>query len=71
MASVGEAQAVLEELARLRQQVEAIDDPAREDLLRLLKETRGEAEALLSRAQSEAARAVSGVGAAPRYRRLR
>jgi Spy/CpxP family protein refolding chaperone len=71
MASVGEAQALLDELARVRQQIEAIDDPARDDLLVTWRSARTEAEAVLARAEAEAARVLSGVGAAPRYRRLR
>jgi len=71
MASVDEANALLDGLARLRQEVEALDDPARDDLLKLLKEARTEAEALRARAMSEASRVSSGVGAAPRYRRMR
>lgn len=71
MPTHGEATALLEELAQLRRQIEAIDDPGRDDLLRQLKALRTEAEAVLARATSEDARQASGVGAAPRYRRTR
>jgi hypothetical protein len=68
---VAELQSVLDDLARLRREVEAIDDPGIGDVLDALKRARTEAEAGLARAQSEAARALSGIGAAPRYSRLR
>jgi len=71
MATVAELQSVLDDLARLRQEVEAIDDPGIGDVIAALKRARTEAEAALARAQSEAARALSGIGAAPRYSRLR
>lgn len=71
MASVAEANALLEELARVRQQIEALDDPGREDLLEQLKRARTEAEAVRARAVAEASRQESGVGAAPRFRRMR
>jgi len=71
MASVAEANALLDALRNLRQQVEALDDPGRDDLLTELKRARTEAEAVLARASAEVGRVASGVGAAPRYRRVR
>lgn len=69
MASEAEARALLTAVHNLRDQVEALDDPARFGLLTEVKRLTALAEAVRARAMSEAERITSGVGARPRFMR--
>ena len=71
MASVEEVQALMEGLRQLRDEIAALDDPGVPDLVRAIREAMDEARAALGRAEAEVRRKKSGIGAAPRFQRMR
>ncbi|MGH8908601.1 MAG: hypothetical protein ACRD0K_19405 [Egibacteraceae bacterium] len=71
MASPGEARALLELARALKEGIETLDDPERPALELRLKQLRDLLESILRRAEAERARMLAGVGAPPRFERLR
>jgi len=71
VASPDQARALLELTRALKESVESIDDPEREPLRVRVKQLQDLLESVQRRALSEASRSARGVGAAPRFARLR
>lgn len=71
MPKPGAAGALLAQVQLIREQIEGLDDPAGPGLLLVLRAIREKLEAVEAREQSEVSRAASGIGAAPRFSRLR
>lgn len=62
---------LLAQLSQIREQLEGITDPDRLRALARLKELRELLEGIEAREQDEQRRATRGIGAAPRFGRLR